>query len=168
MTDAIRRVVTRRAVFALAAGACVCVAGTAQAAGLPVRAIRVSGTANRDLARLAPMVQQALARQLGARYAPGVRGGATLIVELTDLDLPVRTGGGGGGRGRFHRSGDGSVDVLEGRIALVGAKGVALQEFPLLAQTGSTDASDIHPFPTDARLASLAYTYSYWVVSKLD
>jgi hypothetical protein len=151
---------TRRAVLVLAAGSFFSTVGTALAQGVPIRAIRVRGSANRDLARIAPMVARELARQLGPRYVPGARGGATLSVDLTGLDLPVDTDGGG-----FFSIG--YVDVLEGRIALIGPKGAALQQFPLLAQTGSRDASDMYPDATDARLGSLAYTYAHWVISKL-
>jgi len=150
---------TRRAVLALAAGFFFSTIGTALAQSVPIRAIRVRGSANRDLRRIAPMVARELARQLGPRYVPGARGGATLAVDLTGLDLPVDTDGG------FFSMG--YVDVLEGRIALIGPRGAALQQFPLLAQTGSRDASDMYPDATDARLGSLAYTYAHWVISKL-
>ena len=154
---------TRRAAFALAAGFLISAsAGAALADGPPIRAIRVSGTANRDLARIAPMVARELAHQLGPRYAPGAKGGATLDVDLTVLDLPTDTGSNG-----FFVS-PGYTDVLEGRIAVIGARGAALQQFPLLAQTGSTDASDMYPDATNARLGSLAYTYAHWVISKLN
>jgi hypothetical protein len=160
--DANSKRFTRRAALALAAGFFVTTVSAVLAQGAPIRAIKVSGRANRDLARIAPMVARELAHQLGSRYVPGARGGATLAVELTVLDLPVDTGSDG-----FFMS-FGEVDVLKGQIALVGAGGAALQQFPLLAQTGSTDASDMYPDATDARLGSLAYTYAHWVVSKLN
>ena len=171
MADLFQTRLARRAVFALAAGVVIGASGLASAAGLPIRAIRVSGTADRDLARIAPMVARELAHQLGQRYAPGAKGGAVLTVELDTLDLAVSTGGGGGGGGggrhRWQRGGA-NLDVLEGQIAVIGAKGAALQQFPLMAQTTAIDSSDWHADATDNRLGSLAYTYSYWIISKLD
>jgi hypothetical protein len=152
---------TRRTVFAVAAGFLTLAASAASALELPVRAIRVSGHGNRDLARIAPMVAQALAHKLGQRYAPGARGGSTLVVDLTVIDLPVDTSS------DFVFS-SGYVDVLKGTVAMLGGKGGPLQQFPLMAQTGSMDASDSYPDATDRRLSSLADTYAYWVVSKLE
>jgi len=154
---------SRRVVLAMAASLLAGASSSALAQGFVIRAIHVTGEANRDLARLAPMVAQQLARQLGGRYAPGARGGATLSVELTGLDLPVNTGG-----DHFFRHFGGGVDVLEGQVALIGPRGAAIKAFPLLASTSSTDASDIYMEPTESRLGALAYTYSYWLVGKLD
>ena len=154
---------TRRGIFALVASLALAGTAPALAAGVPIRAIRVTGRANRELARLAPLVAEQLASQLGPRYVPGARGGATLSVELTGINLPVNTGG-----DRFFRHFGGSVDVLEGNIAMIGPRGAALQSFPLLASNGSIDASDIYLEATPARLSGLAYAYAHWVVSKLD
>lgn len=154
---------TRRGLFALAAGLALVAPAPAMAGGVPIRAIRVTGRANRELSRLAPIVAEQLAHQLGLRYAPGARGGATLAVELTGINLPVDTGG-----DRFFRHFGGNVDVLEGNITVIGAGGRALQSFPLLASNGSIDASDMYMEATPARLTGLAYAYSHWVVSKLD
>lgn len=154
---------TRRGIFALVAGLAFAGMAPALAADVPIRAIRVTGRANRELARLAPIVAEQLARQLGPRYVPGARGGAMLAVELTGINLPVNTGG-----DRFFRHFGGSVDVLEGNIAVIGPRGAAVQSFPLLASNGSIDASDIYLEATPARLNGLAYAYAHWVISKLD
>jgi hypothetical protein len=156
--------ITRRSILGAAAALALGVAGTAQAQGIPIREIRVSGRANRDLARLAPMVARELARRLGPRYAPGARGGATLVVTLTGVELPDSDSGSDFG---FMRHFGGNLDVLDGQIALIGPGGAQIRQFPLLAQTTSTDASDRYPDATDLRLASLASTYCYWIVSKL-
>ena len=155
----------RRSVIGMGAAAILlCVTGPVQAQAVVIRAIKVTGRANRDLARIAPMVAHELGRQLGARYAPGARGGATLVVNLTDVSLPIDTGG----SDRFFRhSGGGNSDSLEGEIALIGPRGAAIQQFPLLASRPSTDASDRYFEPSEARLSILAYTYSYWLISKL-
>ena len=136
-------------------------AGVALGQGLPIRAVQVTGQANRDLKMLAPVVRQQLVSQLGPRYEPGVRGGATLVVNLTSVDFPVDTDGGD------FVSFNGELDVLTGTIRLIGPGGRTITAFPLQAQSNSVNASDEYQAPTPARLNSIAYTYAHWVVGKL-
>lgn len=163
MTNSPSSKFSRRATFVLALGGAASVVTGAVAQAVPIRAIQVRGTRNRDLARIAMFVEAELTRRLASRYVRGARGGAVLMVELTSINLPVNTGG----RSPWVRGG-GSVDMLNGRISLVGPRDRVLQSFPLLASRASTDASDRYPFATDQRLGNLAFTYAYWIVSKLD
>lgn len=150
-----------RALLALTIGLLAAMIGGALAQGLPIRAVQVTGQANRDLKMLAPVVRQQLVSQLGPRYEPGARAGATLVVNLTSVDFPVDTDAGD----FFSFNGD--VDVLAGTIRLVGPGGRTITAFPLQAQSGSVNASDEYQAPTPARLNSIAYTYAHWVVGKL-
>lgn len=150
---------SRRALFSLAAGFFAAATGSALAQGILVRAIKVRGEANRDLKMLAPVVAQHIAEQLGPRYVPGARGGATLEVNLTSIDFPVDTDG-----GDFFSN---DVDVLAGNVRLVGPRGATITAFPLQAQTGSVNASDEYQAPTPARLNNIAHTYAYWLIGKL-
>jgi len=144
---------TRRRLLSLLVAIFAIGAGSAEAQGVPIRAIQVTGQANRDLKMLAPVVQRQLAEQLVPRYVPGARGGATLVVNLTSVDFPVDTEGGD----FFSFNGD--VDVLTGTVRLVGPGRRTIAAFPLQAQSGSVNASDEFQAPTPARLNSIAYTY---------
>jgi len=153
--------VGRRAFLALGAGFALTGCATSiDNASIPViRSVRVSGTINLWVRNICPYVQQHLIEDLGPRYQPGARGGASLVVELTGIDMPSDSDGGG-------ISMD-STDVLEGRISLLSAGGGAIKSFPLLASTASIDAASEIQEPTPRRYDWLASTYAHWVIEKL-
>ncbi|CAM5764358.1 hypothetical protein LMIY3S_01120 [Labrys miyagiensis] len=155
-------VIGRRAFLAF--GASLMLAGCATAyvdvSRLPViKAVRVSGGGNLWLETMPAYVQRNLIRQLGSRYQPGAKGGATLVVQLTDISFPTDSDG---GLVSFD-----SVDTLDGRITLLSASGGALKSFPLFASTASVDAMPEVPMPTSRRYDWLASSYAHWVLSKL-
>ena len=137
---------------------------TPEAKTVRVGVIRVTGTANRTLELLAPMVAEELASELGPRYAPGSRGGATLLVELTGDVLDDSTNG---GSREFRFSTGGAVDQLEGRVVLAGPHGEAYTSFPFLVSTGATFRSILDIYPDPRRLRNLAQAYAHWTVAKL-
>jgi len=156
--------IDRRALLALGAGLALtgCATSYANNTAVPViRGVRVSGHANLFVELIAPYVQRNIVGLLGSRYQPGAGGGATLMVELTGIELETAMGS---GPGPFS---SGATDSLEARISLLAPSGAVLKSFPLLASTFAVDASDQIPGPTKRRLNSLAYTFSYWVISKL-
>lgn len=136
---------------------------TEQAKAMPIRGVHVSGTANRTLQVLAPMVAQELVAELGPRYAPGAKGGATVVIELTGV--VIETGSNGGSR-HFRFNID-AVDQLEGRVTLLGPRGEALTDFPFLASTGAMFRSSLDFYPDPRRLQGLAHAYAYWVARKI-
>ncbi|MDQ0472932.1 hypothetical protein [Labrys wisconsinensis] len=136
---------------------------TEQAKAMPISGVHVSGTANRTLEVLAPLVAQELVSELGSRYAPGARGGATLVVELTGV--LIETGGNGGSR--HYRFSVDAVDQLEGRVSLLGPRGEALTDFPFLASTGAMFRSSLDFYPDPRRLQGLAHAYAYWIARKI-
>ncbi|MDQ0392154.1 hypothetical protein [Labrys monachus] len=156
--------IDRRALLALGAGLALsgCATSLAGNAALPViRSVRVTGHANSYIERITPYVQRNLVQQLGSRYQPGAAGGATLVVELTGIELETASGD------SFGPFSSDASDVLDSRITLLSPSGAAVKSFPLLTSTFAVDASDQIPDPTPRRFNSLARTFSYWVVSKL-
>jgi len=100
-----------------------------------------------------------LIRQLGPRYEPGARGGATLTVDLTQVHFPVDTDA-----GFFSTSGD--MDYLSGNVRVVAGRR-AIAAFPLEAHSASVDASDEYQEPTPARLGGISYAFAHAVVGRL-
>jgi hypothetical protein len=86
--------------------------------------------------------------------------GATLVVDLTDIELPTSSDS-------FGPFGSDSSDVLDSRVTVLSPSGAVIKSFPLLTSTFSVDASDQIPFPTPRRYNALAYTYSYWLARKI-
>ncbi|MGO4336607.1 hypothetical protein AB4037_17020 [Labrys sp. KB_33_2] len=123
-----------------------------------IRRVQVSGSGNLWLQRMPPYLQRNLVRQLGSRYQPGAKGGATLSVVLTDISFPVDSDG---GLVSFD-----SVDTLDGRITL-SSSGSVIKSFPLFATTTSVDAAAEVPDPTPRRYDWLASSYAHWLLSKL-
>jgi hypothetical protein len=162
--------VDRRGVLALIAGAACAVAsgGMALAAtgGAPISAIRVDGRRTRTLAELAPMVAGELGTILGPRFQPGVRGGATLVIELTQVIIDDDDGGTGSLRLPFGR--DSGVDQLQGHVTLIGPRRELLAEFPMLSSSGATFRSQLRAFPDPRRLANLARSFAWWTAGRLD
>lgn len=156
----------------LAALAVLVATSAASAQSLPVRAIQVAGNGDPIMRELAGHVAAELSRQLGTRYVPGARGGATLIVRLTDYDLPYSDGGGGFddgpfGRRRFFGGGGPTIDLLEGTVTLLDGRRRTISSFPLTATTTAVGASVMHMRPPVYRLRGLAGVYAMWVVRKL-
>jgi hypothetical protein len=150
----------RRAFLVFGAGLMLAGCATVNVANLPViKAVRVSGGGNLWLQTMPPFVQRNLVKQLGSHYQPGARGGATLTVQLTDIDFPTDSDAG-------IISFD-SVDTLDGRVTLVSSSGAVLKSFPLLASTSSVDAAAEVPMPTPRRYDWLASSYAHWLLSKL-
>ncbi|MGH6645141.1 MAG: hypothetical protein ACRED3_20845, partial [Bradyrhizobium sp.] len=116
------------------------------------------------LEQLAPLVAEQLAPLLGRRYAPGARGGSTLLIELTGSVLDDSDNG---GSHDFRFSRGAAVDQLEGKVALVGPRGEAFASFPLLVSHGAMFGSIMDIYPDPRRLRDLARAYAYWVASKL-
>jgi hypothetical protein len=134
-----------------------CVSAYADNSAIPiVRSIQVSGTGNLWLETMPAYLQRSLVRQLGSRYQPGAREGATLSIVLTDIGFPTGSDAGFGG-----------VDTLNGRITLVSASNGVLRSFPLFASTASIDSAAEVPGPTPRRYDWLASSYAHWVASKL-
>jgi hypothetical protein len=155
-------VLGRRAFLVIGAGLALagCATSYADVASLPViKAVRVSGGGNLWLQTMPPFVQRNLIKQLGPRYQPGARGGATLSVQLTDIDFPTDSDA-----GIISFS---SVDTLDGRVTLASSSGAVLKSFPLLASTSSVDAAAEVPMPTPRRYDWLASSYAHWLLSKL-
>ena len=158
------RFIHRRALLVLGASLALGGCATSMAAGpaVPVvRSVRVTGDQNVYIERIAPYVQRAIVEQLGPRYQPGAGGGATLVVELTGIELPTASAD------SFGPFGSDSSDDLDSRVTVLSPSGAVIKNFPLLVSTFSVDADDRIPFPTPRRFNSLAHTYSYWAVSKL-
>jgi hypothetical protein len=154
-----RAIIGRRALFLLGASLMLpgCVSAYAENSAIPViRSIRVSGNGNLWLQTMPAYLQRSLARQLGSRYQPGARDGATLSVVLTDIGFPTGSDAGFGG-----------VDTLDGRITLVSASNGVLRSFPLFASTASIDSAAEVTGPTPRRYDWLASSYAHWVASKL-
>jgi hypothetical protein len=153
------QIMARRAFLALGAGLILagCTTSYADVASLPViGAVRVHGAGNLWLQSMPPFLQRELIQQLGARYAPGAGGGATLTVQLTDIGFPTPSSAGFGG-----------VDTMDGRITLTAASGRVLKSFPLFSSTASIDAAADATGPTPRRYDWLASSYAHWVLSKL-
>lgn len=152
----------RRAFLALGASLVLagCATSYADNPAIPViRSVRVSGHGNLWLETMPAYLQRSLVKQLGSRYQPGARGGATLSVVLTDIGFPTDSDGG-------IISFD-SVDTLDGRITLASASGGVLKSFPLLATSTSVDAAAEVPGPTPRRYDWLASSYAHWLLGKL-
>ncbi|GLS22202.1 hypothetical protein GCM10007874_52190 [Labrys miyagiensis] len=152
-------IIGRRAFLTLCASLALgsCATSYAGVASLPViRAVHVIGGGNLWLQTMPPFVQRSLIQQLGPRYQPGARGGATLTVQLTDISFPTAS-----------NAGFGSVDTLDGRITLASASGAVLQSFPLFSSTASIDAAAEVTGPTPRRYDWLASSYAHWVLTKL-
>lgn len=149
-------------VASLALAACASVAVPPGDSGLSFRSIHVTGTRTRQIAALAVLVQGQLQRQLGARYVPGARGGASLDVVLTDAVLPV-----GGGR-TIRDVGEGpDNDQLEGRVAVTGPGGRPITSFPLLSSSLAINNSEYYQFEDSQRLQSVARAFAYYTIQKL-
>jgi hypothetical protein len=159
--------VTRRTLLSFVGGAVAMVAGQAPAAPaiVPIRVIRVTGERAVTLQNLAPLVAEQLASILGPRYAPGARGGATLLVQLTQVLLD--DGDGGTGSLRLPFGHDTGTDQLEGQVMLVGPRREAFATFPLLVNSGAIYRSSLRMFPDPRRLNALARAFAWWTVSKL-
>ena len=154
--------IARRAFLAFGASLVLagCATSYADVASLPViKAVHVSGGGNLWLQTMPPFVQRNLIQQLGPRYQPGARGGATLTVQLTDISFPTDSDAG-------VISWD-SVDTLDGRITLTSSSGAVLRSFPLFSSTTSVDAGAEVAMPTPRRYNWLASSYAHWVLSKL-
>jgi hypothetical protein len=133
-----------------------CATAYADVASIPViRAVHVSGGGNLWLQTMPPFLQRSLIQQLGSRYQPGAKGGATLSVVLTDIGLPTAST-------TFD-----SVDTLDGRITLLSPSGGVVKSFPLFSSTASVDAAASATGPTPRRYDWLASSYAHWVLSKL-
>lgn len=154
--------VGRRSFLAMGAGLLLtgCATSYADNPAIPViRRVQVSGSGNLWLQRMPPFLQRNLVRQLGSRYQPGAKSGATLSVALTDISFPVDSDGG-------LISFD-SVDTLDGRVTLLSSSGGVIKSFPLFATTSSVDAAPEVPDPTPRRYDWLASSYAHWLLSKL-
>ncbi len=137
-----------------------CATSYADVAALPViKAVRVSGSGNLWLRTMPAYLQRNLVKQLGPRYQPGAKGGATLVVQLTDIGFPSDSDGG-------LISVD-SVDTLDGRVTLLSSSGATLKSFPLFSSTSSVDAAVEIPEPTPRRYDWLASSYAHWLLGKL-
>jgi hypothetical protein len=150
-------IIGRRAFLTLGASLMLagCATSYAENPAMPViRSVRVSGHGNLWLETMPAYLQRSLVKQLGSRYQPGARGGATLSVALTDIGFPTTSG--------FD-----SVDTLDGRITLASASGSVLRSFPLFTSTASVDAAAEVTGPTPRRYDWLASSYAHWVLSKL-
>jgi hypothetical protein len=158
--------IDRRTLLMLAAGAVLGGAGSAEAApsGAPIGAIRVTGSRTVTLATLAPMVADQLAGMLAERYRPGLRGGATLVIELTQVVLDDSDGSSGD---RFFSGHGGGADALQGHVALIGPRREALAEFPMLATTSPIRRRVLPAGPDLLRLNALAHSFAYWTAGKL-
>ncbi|WP_448953092.1 hypothetical protein [Labrys neptuniae] len=154
--------VGRRAFLAIGAGALLtgCATAYGDNPAIPViRRVEVSGHGNLWLERMPAYVQRNLVQQLGSRYQPGAKGGATLEVALTSIDFPVDSDAG-------LISLD-STDSLDGRVRLVSSAGRVLKSFPMFASTTSVDAASEIPDPTPRRYDWLASSYAHWLLGKL-
>ena len=160
------RFIDRRALLVLGASLALAGCATSMAGSGPavpvIRSVRITGHANVYVDRITPYVQNGIVQQLGARYQPGAPEGATLVVNLTGIDLPTVSSD------SFGPFGSSSSDVLDSKITVLSASGGVIKSFPLLTSTFSVDADDRIPFPTPRRFNSLARTFAYWVVSKLS
>jgi hypothetical protein len=160
--------VSRRAVMSMLVGGTMALAAgnrAVAAPGVPIGAIHVTGRRTRTLTVLAPLVAEELATILGPRFAPGLKGGATLIVDLTQVILDDGDGGTGSFVLPFGQ--DSGSDQLEGNVVLVGPRREALAEFPMLATSGATYRSKLRAFPDPRRLKILARAFAWWTVGKL-
>jgi hypothetical protein len=162
--------IDRRSVLAvLGAAALAAAAGPAAAdpaAGVPIGAIEVSGLRTATLQALAPMVARQIATILGPRYQPGVRGGATLVINLTLASID--DSGGGADTSTRPYGHDAGSDALTGDVALYGPRREALAEFPMLATSGAVLRSTLRPFPDPRRLDMLARAFAWWTVRKIS
>jgi hypothetical protein len=152
----------RRAVLALGASLMLtgCATSYADVSALPViKAVRVSGSGNLWLQTMPPYLQRSLVKQLGPRYQPGARGGATLVVQLTDISFPSSSDSG-------IISFD-SVDTMDGKVTLLSPSGSVMKSFPLFSSTASVDAAVEIPMPTPRRYDWLASSYAHWLLGKL-
>jgi hypothetical protein len=111
------------------------------------------------------MVAEEMARVLGERYQPGVKGGATLVIELTYNALD--DGDGGTGTLTLPFGHDSGVDQLEGNVHLIGPRREAYASFPLLVSAGATYRSSLRMDPDPRRLRILANSFAYWAAGKL-
>jgi hypothetical protein len=136
------------------------------AAGLPIGAIHVSGLRTATLQALAPMVARQVATILGPRYQPGVRGGATLVIDLTLASIDDSGGGADTSSRPFGH--DAGSDALTGDVVLVGPHREALAEFPMLATSGAIFRSTLRALPDPRRLEMLARAFAWWTVRKIS